>query len=212
MIPDFDPVAHKYSLGGRRLWSVTQILTELRLLKDLSFLDSFYRERGSAVHACIALAFAGKEVDWDFDGAEHVRPRFERFVRLREAAKLRPILFEQALASTAFGYAGTPDYFGPFYSHPFAIVDWKGDASEPGHRLQIAGGYRGLLYEAATARLVQVEPAEVLLAPCFLVPLGGESDMPRTVTVPDEDGQAMNLFRAAAALWNWRIQNLGEPK
>jgi hypothetical protein len=203
VIPTLDHEAHEYRLNGQRLWSVTQILGGLGLLRDLSFLDPFYRQRGSATHAA---------VDWDFEGAEHVQPRFQRFERLREAAGLKPILFEQPLASSTFFYAGTEDYFGPYLNHPYALLDWKGDSLEPGHGLQVAGGYRGLLYEAALSGFLDVDPNDVLHAPCFLVPLGGKSDLPSVRPIPDFDGNAMALFRGAAAVWNWRCSNLGEPK
>jgi len=205
--PDFNEDLHQYTLAGRVLPSVTQILTGMGMLKDLSFLDPFYRQRGTATHKVVDLDFSGLEIDWDFAGAEHVLPRYEKFLRLKEAAKLRPILWETPLASETWQYAGMPDYAGRFFQHLLAIVDWKGDGVEPGHRLQVAGGYRGLLIEAARAGDLDVDPVELMHCPCFLVPLGGNGEMPRHHLVEDEDGAALNIFRGAAAVWNWRAAN-----
>lgn len=203
----FDAERHEYTLAGVALPSVTQILGGLGMLKDLSFLDQFYRDRGTATHRVIDLHFSGLEVDWTFDGAEHIQPRYERFLRLKEAAGLRPIFWETPLASQVWQYAGTPDYVGRWFSDPLAIVDWKGDAPEPGHRLQVAGGYRGLLIEAAKAGDLDADSAELLHCPCYLVPLGGETEMPQHHRIDDEDGAALNIFRGAAAVWNWRAAN-----
>lgn len=213
MKPEFDPESHTYRVSGRRYPSVTEILGELGMVKDLSFLDPFYRQRGSSVHACMKIHLDGEEIEWGFEGAEHVRPRFERLARLADAAGMKPILSEQPLASAIFGYAGTADYFGPFDDHPFAIVDYKGDSFEKGHHLQVAGGYRGLIYEAACERVFgDVDPAEVLHCPCFLVPAGGTAERATPFLIPDEDGIATELFRAAAAVYNWRLANLGDPR
>lgn len=209
----FDPDEHAYHLAGVRLPSVTGILAGLGLTKNLGFLDPFYRERGRAVHACIAMAFSGEEIDWEFEGAKHVAPRFQRFSRFAEAARLKPIVFETPLASPFYRYAGMLDYFGPFGRYPFAIIDWKGDYVDKGYRLQAAGGYRGLLLEAAERGEIDVDPGEILACPAYLVPLGGESDLPSAQPIPDEDGEAMNIFRCAATVWNWRLANVnGGPQ
>lgn len=205
----FDPEPHRYELDGRRLPSVTEILQGLGLSKDLSFLDPFYRERGSATHACIELFFRGAEIDWNFDGVEHVRPRFEKFLRIADG--LKPVVCEEPLASRLFSYAGMPDYAGPFQAHPLAILDWKGDLIEPAYHLQVAGGYRGLLWEAAAAGEVDLDPAEVLHCPCFLVPLGGNGELPRFIPIAD-DGAAMQTFRGCAAAYNWKLANHGDPR
>lgn len=203
----FNPELHEYREGGPEgplYRSVTQILHRLNLLRDLWWLDDFYRQRGTAVHRAIDLHFLGLEVEWDFEGAEAVRPRFERFLRLEETANLRPILWETPMLSTLYGYAGTPDYLGPFGTDPLAIVDWKGDSVEPGYFMQVAGGYRGLLAEAARAGEIDVDPGEILTCPAYLVPLGGDSDLPNIKPVPD-DGETVNVFRGLAAGHNWAV-------
>ncbi len=205
--PAFNEERHEYSLGARIYPSVTQILGGLGMLKDLSFLADFYRQRGSATHKAIDLHFQGVAIDWSFEGAEHIQPRFERFLRLAETARLRPIFWETPLLSEVWQYAGTPDYLGPFYDAPIAIVDWKGDAPEAGHHIQVAGGYRGLLYEAARSGEIDVDPDELLHCPCYLLPLGGETDLARHHLIPDNDGGALQIFRGAAAVWNWRVAN-----
>jgi hypothetical protein len=201
---------HVYRLAGRRYSGVTEIIAGLGLAMDLSFLDPFYRRRGSAVHAAIALHFQGHEIDWGFLGAEEVCPRFDRAVRLAEAAGMVPILCEEMMVSTTYAYAGQLDYFGPFYRHPFAVVDYKGDGHDPlGHRLQIAA-YKGLLLEKAARKEIPATVAEVMAAPCYIVPLGGDSDLPRPIPICDPDGHDVALFRGAAALWNFKLSIRGE--
>ncbi len=212
MKPDFNAESHVYRVAGVRYPSVTEILGELGMVKGLSFLDPFYRQRGSAVHACMKLHLDKEEIEWGFEGAEHVRPRFERLARLADAAGMKPILSEEPLASSTFGYAGTADYLGPFFKAPVAIVDWKGDSFEKGHHLQVAGGYRGLIYEAAVAGEIDVDPKEVLFCPCYLVPAGGTAEQATPRLIPDEDGIATETFRAAAAVYNWRLANMGDPR
>lgn len=197
---------HTYWRGQERLWSVTQILQQMGCMRDLSFLDPFYRQRGSAVHACIDILLQGLEVDWDFEGAEDVRPRVEKWQRLAESARLRAIVHERPLGSLLHGYAGTPDYLGSWGRYPLAIVDWKGDTTEPGQELQIAG-YRGLLHEAATNKLIDVDPQEVLVCPAFIVPLGPTTsprEIPSAQAVPD-----LQTFLGLARGWNWRVARLG---
>ncbi len=206
----FNPEAHTYHAGDRRLPSVTEIIGGLGLSRDWSFLKDreFYLQRGTAVHACIKLHLEGAEIDWDFDGAEHVHPRFDRFLQIAKDANLAPMLSEVPLFSETFGYAGTPDYFGPYARHPHAILDFKGDAHEPSHDLQI-GGYRGLVLEAAMrGELPGVTAEHVLYAPGFVIPLGGASP----AEVPSSEGADVDLFRSCAAIYNWKLSNLGDPK
>jgi hypothetical protein len=203
----FDPEAHTYHAGDRRLPSVTEVIGGLGLSRDWSFLKDreFYLQRGSAVHACIKLHLEGAEIGWDFDGAEHVRPRFDRFLQIAAGANLAPILSEVPLFSEAFNYAGTPDYFGPYARHRHAFLDFKGDAYERSHDLQL-GGYRGLVLELAMrGELPGVTAEHVLYAPGFVIPLGGASP----VEVPASEGADAALFRSAAALYNWKLSNLG---
>lgn len=204
---DFNAQIHEYRLDGRRLPSVTEILRELGLSRDWSFLKDreFYLARGRAVHACIELHFQGREIDWEsFEGAEHVRPRFEKFLLVAREGKLAPIVCEKPLASSIFGYGGMPDYLGPFGPFPLAIADWKGDALEPSYSLQI-GGYRGLLVEAAQRGDIGVPAAEILHCPGFLVPLGNGGG---PVRVPNLDGADVDMFRACAAVHNWKAAHL----
>jgi hypothetical protein len=208
----FNSEDHTYWRGEVRLPGVTEILAGLGIGGDWSFLKDrdFYLARGRAVHACIELHFAGQEIDWDFEGAEHVRPRFEKFLRIAEG--LRPVLCETPLPSLLFGYGGTPDYVGPFQRHPLAILDWKGDSSEPCYRLQVSGGYRGLLVEAAQRGELSLDPGDLLHCPAFLIPLGGDTAIPRPALIQDEDGALVDVFRGCAAAYNWKLNHYGDPR
>jgi hypothetical protein len=209
----FDPESHTYRVGDRRLPSVTEILSGLGIGRDWGFLGEnreFYLARGRAVHACIQLHFQGADIDWDFEGAEHVRPRFEKFQGIASAMGMKPILSEVPLYSEIFSYAGTEDYFGPFGKDSLAIVDYKGDSTEPAHELQVDGGYRGLLVELASAGGLQgITPADILHCPAYIIPLGGTSG---PIRLPDSEGANMDIFRGCAAAYNWRLRRYGDSR
>jgi len=208
----FEPEAHTYHLDGVRLPSVSEIIAGLGLARDWSFLKDrdFYLARGRAVHACVQFHFMGQEIDWSFEGAEIVRPRFDKFLRVAREGNLRPILCEAPMASPIFRFAGTVDYLGAFGPYLLAFADWKGDDQEPENELQVDGGYRGLAIEAARrGELGDITPADLMVCPSFIVPLGGSKG---PIRLPDTDGANVGLFRGMAAAYNWKLSKFGDPK
>lgn len=209
---EFDAEKHEYRVDGVIYPSVTQILSGLGMLPDYSKLDPFYRERGTAVHACIKMHLQGDEIDWDFEMSEEVKPRFERFLWLEEEYGLFPAMIEVPMYSSTFGYAGTPDlYSWSTKLNRSLIVDYKGDAREPGHDLQIEG-YSQLLWEAGDRVQVNGDIRAVAFScPAFIVTLGGTGPRPGVHPI-DRSLNNRELFLAAAAVYNWRTQNVRRPK
>lgn len=198
----FDAEEHEYRLFGRRLPSVTEVLGETGMLPDYSWLDDFYRERGSAVHEAIGLEFFDR-LDWN-SLDENTRPYVERFRAFVEHIGFRPLVVEQPLASQAYLYAGTPDALGVTRSGEIFFVDWKCGAVEPGHHVQVAGGYMPLLEEAADEGIVPVTREELARAKMAVVSLA--QDPPKLHRV--ERNGHRDVFRSALAVYNWRRNHM----
>ena len=207
----FDSEPHAYFLGERRLPSVTEVLGATGMLPDYSNLDEYYRQRGSAVHAAIAIQLAGQEVDWDFPGADDVRPRVERARAWMGEVEFEPLFCERPLYHDIYHYAGTPDLFGlalfPDGKRGLVLADWKSGAIEPGHDVQVAGGYLPLLERMADRGEFgkSIKAEKVLGAQCCVVSLAPER--PLVHWVPDVPLQR-DVFRAALATLNWRAANM----
>lgn len=206
----FDAESHIYRVNGVVYPSVTQILSGMGLLPDYSKLDPFYRERGTAVHACIKMRLLGEEIDWDFEGADEVRPRFDRFLWFDEEYDLKPYVIEEPLHSR-YGYAGTPDlvaFSGKL--DKLVFVDWKGDAREKGQDLQIEA-YAQLVSEDTKRLLDPVNNSgsktNVSTCPAYIVTLGGNGPRPGIHQV-NRSVHNRELFLAAVAVYNWRTKNV----
>lgn len=202
-VPRFEAEPHTYWRGDRRLESVTEVLHGVGFLPDYSRLDPYYRERGSAVHLALQLDFAGDLDDESLD--EHVAPFVLRARNFVEAINFRPLWCEGPLACDTYDYAGTPDVLGDS-DLGLVLPDWKAGQFEPGHKLQVAGGYLPLLEcAAADGLLTGLTVADVAAAKCCVVPL--TTDLPAPVWVEDETDWR-DLFRSALAVYRWRSANV----
>lgn len=209
---EFDEEAHEYRVDGVVYPSVTQILSGLGMTKDLSFLSPFYRQRGTAVHACIRLHLEGHEIDWEFEGADEVLPRFEKAVEFCSDWQLEPIVVEKPMYSALYGYAGTVDtYCWSGKSDGAVVVDWKGSIYDKAYDMQVEA-YAELLHE----NFADVVPEKwawsrsaVRSCPAYVVTLGSSG---KKAGVHEVDRLAGNreLFLAAAAVYNWKKQNVPE--
>ena len=106
----FDAVTHTYTLGGRKLPSVTQACSVLNpdaFARVPPAVLARKRMIGVALHAAIALDVAG-ELDEDTIAPE-VAPYFAAWRRSTQIALLKVIECEVPRASERYGYAGTPD-------------------------------------------------------------------------------------------------------
>lgn len=106
----FDAATHTYTLGGRKLPSVTQacsVLTPDAFARVPPAVLARKRAIGVALHAAIALDVAG-ELDEDTIAPE-VAPYFAAWRRSMQIAPLKVIECEVPRASERYGYAGTPD-------------------------------------------------------------------------------------------------------
>lgn len=108
----YDDDTHTYTLGGRNLPSVTTVITSV--INPFAFLSAPHhlletgRRRGRIVHRLTERVDAGEI----FDPAD-THPLWMAFIkahrRVVEKYGLRPIHFEQIVASIQYGYAGRID-------------------------------------------------------------------------------------------------------
>ncbi len=201
----FDPESHSYWLDGQRVPSVTQVLHATGFLPDYSKLDPFYRERGSAAHAAIHLDILGQLDDDSLD--EHVGPYVDRFRLWAASVNFRPVFVEGALFCPVYGYAGTPDTLA-YVNDRLTLPDWKTGQFEPGHVVQVAGGYLPLLETAAREDRLPVSLEELHDARVCIVPLDKAEPVPVWVA-PDEIPNQRDIFRSALACFNWRDRHMG---
>lgn len=194
----FEPTAHVYTMDGVRVPSVTEVLGENRLLPDYRALDPYYASRGTAVHEAVALELQDR-LDWD-SLDEHTRPYVERAARFIQMLEIEPLAVEFQWASKVYRYAGTVDLFCRSRLGDL-ILDWKAGGPEVAHAIQVGGGYRPLLLEAAEEGAVPMSPTEVRRARCGVVCLNTEIPKPVWVENPE---QAEMVFRSALALTNFR--------
>ena len=144
----FDADHHVYSIGGRHVPSVTQIIGAV--IPRQWNPDSWYMERGTMIHKAAVLMLR-KELD-----ESTLDPRISGQVSAAARAvrdlSIDPYfcVLEKPRANSTYGFAGTPDLFLP---HGL-ILDWKSSV-EPTAEMQL-GAY-SILCEEPKARLLACE-------------------------------------------------------
>ncbi len=103
----FEAQTHTYRYGEETIPSVTQILSELKLTKDYTGVDPFYRDRGTAVHKCIELHLKGTLDENSIDPV--CLPYFNAFREFLRDCRDRRFDSEVPLFSKSSGFAGTVD-------------------------------------------------------------------------------------------------------
>ncbi len=127
----FDSAAHRYTLDGQSVPSVTDVLALLSA--------AFYRGvdaevmaraalLGQAVHKLIELDVGGCLDEDALDDA--LRPYLGMWRRFVATSGFRPILSESRVASPRYGYAGTLDLFGEMRDRA-VLIDAKRTAAVP---------------------------------------------------------------------------------
>lgn len=155
----FDPATHTYTLDGRVVPSVTQVLRALP--DDYAMVDPAVLERaaelGRAVHRIIELDILGglvlEEVDF------HLLPYLDQWREFLASSGFRPLLSESLVASRRYGYAGTLDLFGLLNGRK-ALLDNKRTAAVPRKAGPQTAGYRIALSETRPDLLAPDEPVD----------------------------------------------------
>lgn len=121
---EFDPVAHRYSMDGRELPSVTQILGRY---EDWSGVNpevmAAAMARGTRVHAACALMLDG--FIGPHDSGDDIAPYLAQFERFLAESGFVATLSEQRVYSAKLHYAGTLDLYGGLPKRKSALIDIK---------------------------------------------------------------------------------------
>lgn len=137
----FDPVTHRYRLGGRDLISVTQALTEAGLI-DARWFNEDAALRGTYVHQAILLDHEGDLEEESLDPV--LGPYFKAYRKFRSETGFVVEACEERLFDELLGVAGTLDLRGRFGSSPDSrlinIVDIK-TGTVPSHVGYQTAGY-----------------------------------------------------------------------
>jgi hypothetical protein len=137
---EFDEEAHVYTVDGRRVPSVTQLL---KPLEDLSMVPpavlEHARQRGKAVHKAVEFHETGGVKLETID--PECRPYFEAYLKFKaDNPQFRILKVEQRVDHHALGYAGTLDLDALGDGGIPAILDIKCRAAiSPVEGVQTAG-------------------------------------------------------------------------
>lgn len=135
----FDEAAHRYSLDGRDLISVTTALQEAGMV-DTTHWNEEARLRGQYVHQCIALEAEGALDEDSVDPL--VRPYFEAFRKFQRETSVALEMVERRVCDPLLGYAGTLDAIGRWPDGKRTLFDWKSGFFPPMAGPQTAGYLR----------------------------------------------------------------------
>lgn len=115
----FDATTHTYTIGGRKVPSVTQVLSDLIPCYQAG---EWYLQRGTAVHACAAMVAQGVEFEHDPQIIGQVSACRKFF------AEVKPEVICVERQVFGVGYAGTMDMFCELNGREM-VVDWKASFS-----------------------------------------------------------------------------------
>jgi len=175
----FDPEKHIYTLGDRRLPSVTEIVNSVCGVEH--YADEWYLHRGSMIHRCIALYLAEKLDEKTVD--ERIRGRLEMAKKAIKELQIEPYLIERPLFHKVLQFAGTPD----LYTSDKILIDFK-SSYQKNTAIQM-GGYVKLL-----------EANKYIVKECYEIVL--EDD--RYIIGEHKSSRYKGLFLACLSIYNWR--------
>ncbi len=128
--------SHVYTLGGRQLPSVTEILVGAGIV-DIRWFTELGRWRGSAVHAA---CWYDDDSDLDEESLDlQLRPYLQAYRKFKSETGFQPTAIEQSLHHELLGYAGTPDRIGKLGDGRPCLPDLKSCASSKATRYQTVG-------------------------------------------------------------------------
>lgn len=145
----FDPTTHTYTVDGRIVPSVTQILHEAGII-DTAFYTEEARQRGSYVAEATALLDRGELELAELDPA--LVGYVDAWKKFKLDAQFVPELIEAPLFDPWGRFAGTLDRAGPLHGR-WANVEIKTGGREEWHALQTAA-YAHLMKRPAARRIV----------------------------------------------------------
>lgn len=197
---EFDDEAHRYTVAGVELPSVTRILKPWSSFGYLpSRVDTTEAQiRGTAVHLATAL-WDRSALDEDALDPE-IAAYVKQWARFRDAYEFEPELVEAPVAHVSLGYAGTLDRYGAWRGpglkkYRTVLLDIKTGVADPSHKPQLAG-------YALPLRAAQYTID--MRATVYLSPAG------YAVNIDDQPMYSDAVFHSALTFHKWRAtHNLG---
>ncbi len=183
MTGTFDPSTHAYTIAGKVVPSVTQVV---RQFAPFPFdCDPWYLQRGTMIHKACALLVCGT---LDMDTVDNRIIGFveatDRFLAASYCSVER-CLVETQLYDKSGLFAGTFDAW-----INSELIDWK-SSDDPATEIQL-GGYVSLLQPTGETRK------------CKAVELHEDGTFKVTEYDPK---RCLNLWRAALSMWQWQEKN-----
>ncbi len=131
---EFDPAEHRYSVDGKTIPSVTQVIADV-VGSGFEFVSGWHKQRGVVLHAC--APFVAKGLDFNYDA------RLEgKITALRKFfAEVKPEIqgMEEPLFSEPYQFAGRPDFVAKIGTR-WCLGDYKSSVDLVRLSLQL-GGY-----------------------------------------------------------------------
>ena len=189
----FDEWSHTYTLDGRKVPSVTQVLKALP--NDYAMVDSTVLESaaglGRAVHKLIELDLADRlDVNSLDDELVDYLLQWQDF---RATSGFKPILSEARVASPRYRYAGTLDLFGVLNGR-LAIIDAKRTAAVPRSAGPQTAGYETALRETRP---------ELFDSATFVDRFALHLKRDKWQLVPFREAADQRVFLSALTIHNW---------
>jgi len=130
----FEPTTHTYTLNGRRMPSVSEILRDAGLVDGRWWTDEG-RTRGQYV---AQLTHYYDDGDLDFESlTPELKGYLDSWRAFRNMTKCEILSAEEVVVNEALGYAGTLDR-RIRWNHREKLIDIKLGSSQPFHRVQTA--------------------------------------------------------------------------
>lgn len=130
----FDPANHRYTVGGQRVISITQLLTVSGEVDD-SYFTVEGSERGTAVHK-LAADYDMGAVDLATDGGVY-RPYLLAYAKAMSLLPHEWSHIEEMFVSRPLRFAGTPDRVG-IVRGAVSVLDIKTGPFSKSHQIQTA--------------------------------------------------------------------------
>lgn len=130
----YNPDIHEYRLDGRRIRSVTEIISSAGLM-DFCTAGEERMELGRYIHQAIALYDQG-ELDMDALDPAWL-PHLEQWIRFKAETGFEPIQGEVPYYSKIYDFAGTPDKIGILNGWK-DLLDFKSGSPAHWHDIQLA--------------------------------------------------------------------------
>lgn len=191
----FDQAQHQYTLDGRRLPSVTEVLAPITA-HEYRGVDRETMDRaallGKAVHKLIELDIV-RTLDEDaLDDA--LRPYLAQWRQFRDQSGFHAHFSEERMYSSKYGYAGTMDLFGTL-NRKFTLIDLKRTASVPRTAGPQTAAYVQMIRENSFDLPANIDRFALHLTP------------ERWRLVPFNDPNDLRVFLAALTLHNYLEQS-----